>query len=372
MASSAARVDREAGQAFVECATPLRGFGTSGRHGGTLTPFRARHGAAERHSSSASRALCATQGECEAIVRGAPLAELPPAFRALQQRMFKTPGGDREMVEILALVLQHDEQAALTAVELALEGGHADEDAYPGPAPPPGRWQAGRCADCEAAQRADADHRAASQCRALRRHAPSPGGKPCAIIPPPALFVIMLRSLKMHGMAQAVGELTEQGSLSLCGRTADADATPESGDSRPGGGSTAYRLKAARFPNYRDLAGFDFASELRSTRRWSANSTDASSWRTSTTHSSSAAPAPSTSSGGKTHLATAIGVRAIEHHRSQVRFFSTVDTGLLQKLTTRTLAPESVLPTGQNWYYHVANDRAREAAGWEAATPSAS
>jgi hypothetical protein len=32
-----------------------------------------------------------------------PIAELPPAFRALQQRMLKTPGGDREMVEILAL-----------------------------------------------------------------------------------------------------------------------------------------------------------------------------------------------------------------------------------------------------------------------------
>jgi hypothetical protein len=37
--------------------------------------------------------------------------------------MLKTPGGDREMVEILALVLQHDEQAVLTAVELALEAG---------------------------------------------------------------------------------------------------------------------------------------------------------------------------------------------------------------------------------------------------------
>ena len=49
--------------------------------------------------------------------------ELPPAFRALQQRMLKTPGGDREMVEILALVLQHDEQAVLAAVELALEAG---------------------------------------------------------------------------------------------------------------------------------------------------------------------------------------------------------------------------------------------------------
>ena len=37
--------------------------------------------------------------------------------------MLKTSGGDREMVEILALVLQHDEQAVLAAVELALDAG---------------------------------------------------------------------------------------------------------------------------------------------------------------------------------------------------------------------------------------------------------
>ena len=37
--------------------------------------------------------------------------------------MLRKPGGDREMVDILALVLQHDEQAVLTAVELALAEG---------------------------------------------------------------------------------------------------------------------------------------------------------------------------------------------------------------------------------------------------------
>jgi len=37
--------------------------------------------------------------------------------------LLKQSGGDREMVEILALVLHHDEQAVLTAVELALEAG---------------------------------------------------------------------------------------------------------------------------------------------------------------------------------------------------------------------------------------------------------
>jgi hypothetical protein len=37
--------------------------------------------------------------------------------------MLRKPGGDREMVDILALVLHHDEQAVLTAVELALTEG---------------------------------------------------------------------------------------------------------------------------------------------------------------------------------------------------------------------------------------------------------
>jgi hypothetical protein len=48
---------------------------------------------------------------------------LPEAFRHLQSHLLKRPGGDREMVDILALVLQHDEQAVLAAVELALEDG---------------------------------------------------------------------------------------------------------------------------------------------------------------------------------------------------------------------------------------------------------
>ena len=67
--------------------------------------------------------LAVIQRKPGALRNGAPFAELPPALRALQQRLLKTPGGDREMVEILALVLQHDEQTVLAAVELALEAG---------------------------------------------------------------------------------------------------------------------------------------------------------------------------------------------------------------------------------------------------------
>lgn len=39
--------------------------------------------------------------------------------------MLRRPGGDREMADILALVLHHDEEAVLQAVELALEAGVA-------------------------------------------------------------------------------------------------------------------------------------------------------------------------------------------------------------------------------------------------------
>ena len=64
--------------------------------------------------------LAVVQRKPGALRNGAPFVELPDAFRTLQQHLLKKPGGDREMVDILALVLQHDEQAVLSAVEMAL------------------------------------------------------------------------------------------------------------------------------------------------------------------------------------------------------------------------------------------------------------
>jgi len=69
--------------------------------------------------------LAVIQRKPGALRNGAPFAEMPEAFRRLQAQLLQRPGGDREMVEILALVLQHDEGAVLCAVELALEGGVA-------------------------------------------------------------------------------------------------------------------------------------------------------------------------------------------------------------------------------------------------------
>ena len=67
--------------------------------------------------------LAVIQRKPGALRNGAPFAGMPDGFRRLQEHLLKRVGGDREMVEVLALVLQHDEQAVLCAVELALEAG---------------------------------------------------------------------------------------------------------------------------------------------------------------------------------------------------------------------------------------------------------
>lgn len=69
--------------------------------------------------------LAVVQRKPGALRNGAPFLEMPEAFRQLQGHLLKRVGGDREMVEILSLVLHHDEQAVLCAVGLALEAGVA-------------------------------------------------------------------------------------------------------------------------------------------------------------------------------------------------------------------------------------------------------
>ena len=59
-----------------------------------------------------------------ALRNGAPFDELPARFKQLQQQLLKRPKGDREMAEILALVLLHDEALVEQAVEEALQLEH--------------------------------------------------------------------------------------------------------------------------------------------------------------------------------------------------------------------------------------------------------
>lgn len=67
--------------------------------------------------------LAVVQRKPGALRNGAPFVEMPEAFRQLQDKLLRKPGGDREMVEILSLVLHHDEQVVLRAVDMALQAG---------------------------------------------------------------------------------------------------------------------------------------------------------------------------------------------------------------------------------------------------------
>ena len=122
--------------------------------------------------------------------------------------------------------------------------------------------------------------------------------------PASGALVIMLRSLKMFGMAQAVGELTEQGSPAFEAAMPILSQLLKAETAEREVRSTAYQLKAARFPAYRDLNGFEFASSevnealVRQLHRCEFIE-DA--------HNVVLVGGPGT---GKTHIATALGIQA--------------------------------------------------------------
>ena len=67
--------------------------------------------------------LAVIQRKPGALRNGAPFAELPKSFKRLQSALLKREGGDREMADILALVLHHDEKLVEQAVREAIASG---------------------------------------------------------------------------------------------------------------------------------------------------------------------------------------------------------------------------------------------------------
>jgi DNA replication protein DnaC len=137
--------------------------------------------------------------------------------------------------------------------------------------------------------------------------------------PASAAVVVMLRSLKMYGMAQAVNDLTEQGAPAFDTAVPILSQLLKAELAEREVRSVAYQIKAARFPAYKDLTGFDFASSEvpeALVRQLHAGEFMAGA------HNVVLIGGPGT---GKTHVATALGVQAVEHHRKKVRFFATVD-----------------------------------------------
>jgi DNA replication protein DnaC len=137
--------------------------------------------------------------------------------------------------------------------------------------------------------------------------------------PASAAVVVMLRSLKMYGMAQAVSELTEQGAPAFDAAAPILSQLLKAEMAEREVRSISYQIKATRFPAYKDLAGFDFAaSEVNEALVGQLHRGDF----TEGANNVVLIGGPGT---GKSHIATALGVRAVEHHRKKVRFFATVD-----------------------------------------------
>lgn len=72
--------------------------------------------------------LTVVQRKPGALRNGAPFLTLPDSFRLLQTQLHKRHGGDREMADILALVLLHDEQLVEKAITKSLELGEPSKE----------------------------------------------------------------------------------------------------------------------------------------------------------------------------------------------------------------------------------------------------
>lgn len=132
-------------------------------------------------------------------------------------------------------------------------------------------------------------------------------------------MITTLKTLKLHGMADAVNTLAGQSSPAYQQALPILEILLKAEASERDVRSMNYQMKVAKFPAYRDLAGFDFHEStvdevlVRALHRCEFLE-DA--------HNVVLIGGPGT---GKTHLATAIGIQAIQHHRLRVRFLSTVE-----------------------------------------------
>lgn len=131
--------------------------------------------------------------------------------------------------------------------------------------------------------------------------------------------MIMLRSLKLYGMSNAVEDLVAQGGPAFEAATPMLSQLLKAEIAEREVRSITYQTKVARFPSYKDLAGFEFKSSDIN------EATVKQLHRCEFMENAENVVLIGGPGTGKSHVATAIGVQAIEHHRCKVRFFSTVE-----------------------------------------------
>ena len=132
-------------------------------------------------------------------------------------------------------------------------------------------------------------------------------------------MVATLKSLKLHGMADAIGELAQQQAPAYRQAEPLLESLLKAEVAEREVRSINYQMKVARFPAYRDLAGFDFTEST--VDQALINALHAGDF-SDDAHNVVLIGGPGT---GKTHLATAIGIHAIRHRHLRVRCFSTIE-----------------------------------------------
>jgi DNA replication protein DnaC len=132
-------------------------------------------------------------------------------------------------------------------------------------------------------------------------------------------MVTTLKSLKLFGMADTIATMAEQAAPIYQQAVPILESLLKAEVAEREVRSINYQMKVAKFPAYRDMAGFEFSESQVDEALVRAL------YRCEFIEDAQNIVFVGGPGTGKTHLATAIAVQAIQHHRLRVRFLSTIE-----------------------------------------------